>query len=186
MSPARRLPEFLRPAESRSLLRAATDPRDALLLLCGLGAGLRVAEITHLRIEDVDLAGGTIFVRQGKGAKDRYIPCPAFLLQALAAWIGERQTGWVFPGRKAGKPLTTRAVEYIVERLKEDAELVRRVHPHCLRHSYATGLLNAGADIMQVRDLLGHSSVATTQVYLSVCSDRLRATVDRLELPGAK
>jgi integrase/recombinase XerD len=98
---SRRLPEFLRPAESDALLVAAAQQRaaerDRLILLCGLGAGLRVGEIVNLRIEDVDVTGRIVFVRLGKGKRDRYVPIPDVLSNALAKWIGDRPSGWLFP-----------------------------------------------------------------------------------------
>lgn len=188
---SRRLPEFLRPAESDALL-AATDQqraaeRDRLILLCGLGAGLRVSEIVRLRVEDVELAGRTIFVRLGKGKRDRYVPIPDGLVSALTAWIGQRRTGWVFPSpRKPDAPLTRRAVGYLVAKLKRAAGLVKEIHPHTLRHSYATQLLRAGADVKELQQLLGHADLATTSIYLHVMVDRLHGVVNKLSIGESK
>jgi integrase/recombinase XerD len=187
---SRRLPEFLRPAESDALLAAAAQQRaaerDRLILLCGLGAGLRVSEIVSLRIEDVDAAGRIVFVRLGKGKRDRYVPIPDVLANALAKWIGDRPSGWLFPSpRKADAPLTPRAVGYLVAKLAKVARLVKDVHPHTLRHSYATQLLRAGADVKELQQLLGHADLATTAVYLHVVVDRLHGVVNKLAIGGA-
>src|SRR5262249_36261674 len=179
----RRLPEFLRPAESDALLSAATRRRDRLILLISLGAGLRVSEITKLRIEHVDTVASTIFVSQGKGKKDRYVPIPSWLCAALREWIGKRGTGWMFPSpRKEGRPLTTRAVQYMTHKITAAAGLIKHVHPHTLRHSYATNLLRSGADLPDIQRLMGHANLATTAVYLHVAVERLAPTVERLSV----
>src|SRR5438132_6762020 len=113
---ARRLPKFLRPAEGEALLAAAATERDRVLQLLGRYCGLRVSELVGLRVEDLDLDGGLLFVNQGKGGKDRYVPIPARIEGDLRAWVGARlltgalHSGWLFPGRKPGSHLTTRAV----------------------------------------------------------------------------
>jgi integrase/recombinase XerD len=187
--PARkRLPEFLRPAESEAIVSAPVSERDRLILLCGLGAGLRCSEIVRLRIEDIDAAGPgpQLKVQLGKGKKDRYVPLPPFLVAALARWIGDRRIGWVFPSpRKPDRPLTTRAVQYLVGRVKGLAGIVRRCSPHTLRHSYATDLLRSGADITEVQELLGHSSPNVTARYLHCDPSRLQGVVARLSLGRA-
>ena len=185
-APNRRLPEFLRPPEAKALIAAAKSERDRLIALVGLGAGLRCSEIVRLRVEDVDVAGQVLFVRLGKGKRDRYVPMPLLLANALRVWIGDRLTGWVFPSpRKADRPLTTRAVQYLVGRLKVAARIVRRCSPHTMRHSYATDLLRNRADITEVQRLLGHSSPNTTSRYLHCDPTRLQGVVDRLSIGEA-
>ncbi len=183
---SRRLPEFLRPHEADALLAAATRPRDRTLILVGLGAGLRCAEITALRVEDIDLADGLIFVRQGKGKKDRYVCTPPFLTAALVGWIGDRRTGWVFPSPVLpGKPISTRAVRLLLARLRAAAGIVRRCHPHTLRHSYSVGLMRSGADLPSISALLGHSSVmVTARTYMHCDTTLLKGVVGRLAPPG--
>ncbi len=175
----KRLPHSLRGDEPDRLLVATRGPRDRLLVLFGLYLGLRCAEIVCRRVEDLDLAGGVCQVRRGKGDRDRAVPIPARLRPELAAWLDGR-SGWVFPGRGRAGHLTTRGVQKVVAAAARRAGIARHVHPHALRHSYATRLLRTGADILEVRDLLGHASIATTQLYLSSEPERLRAAVDRL------
>lgn len=180
---SRRLPEFLRPPEAAALLESARSPRDRLIVLCGLGAGLRCSEITRLRVEDVDTAGRLLFVRQGKGKKDRYVCMPALLCSAMRGWIGERRVGWLFPSpRFPDRPLTTRAVQYLAERMQLAARIVRRCNPHVWRHSYATDLIRNGADITEVQQLLGHSSPNVTARYLHCDLSRLGGVVERLSI----
>ncbi len=178
---ARRLPVFLRPAQADQVIAVAKTDRDRLILQLGLYCGLRVSEICKLRIEHLDLDQGTLLVELGKGKKDRYVPIPARILGDIERWVEDRRSGYLFPSpRKAGQPLTTRAVQYLVEAVGKRADLPKRISPHKLRHSYATRLLSTGASLREVQELLGHSSVATTERYTHVLPERLRPAVDRL------
>lgn len=181
----KKLPEFLRPHESAALVRAAgasrNAARDRLILLLGLAAGLRCAEILHLRMEHLDLTVPQLAVRGGKGGKDRFVALPAFLAAELRAWVGAAAEGWLFPSpKRAGRPLTTRAVRYLAARLRAAAGVVRRANPHVWRHSYACELLRTGALLTEIQQLLGHSSIAVTSVYLHCDAARLQPAVERL------
>lgn len=183
----RRLPNFLPDDEPEKLLAATTRQRDRLMLLLMLYCGLRVSEMRKLQIPHLDFKRRSLWVRHGKGDKDRVVPLPRKLVGPLRAWVGARTAGYVFPSPRGdgSKPLSSRAVQRLMKRLAVAAGLPnalepRRVRPHALRHSYATRLLRTGADIIEVRDLLGHGSVATTQIYLHSDSERLADAVDRL------
>lgn len=183
--PRRRLPTFFRAAEADALLQAAGDGRDRLILLCGLLLGLRVSEICKLEVGDVDLERRTVAIRHAKGDRDRVQPIPARLVDELHRWLGDRREGPVFPSPRGGGRLSSRAVQRLMKRLGKTAGLAgidtpRKITPHKLRHTYATNLLERGATIREVQDLLGHSSVATTEIYTHVLPDRMRAAVDRL------
>jgi len=178
----KRLPTFLADREPEALLRAASRERDRLLLMVGLYVGLRVAELCALRVEHLDFARRTLFVREGKGKKDRCLPIPRYLVGPLRGWVGARQEGFVFPSPRGGR-LTTRAVQKLVKRLAMKADLraadePRRCTPHKLRHAFATRMLERGADIITVRDALGHASVATTQIYCHSTPERLRSAME--------
>jgi len=179
-----KLPTFLTEAEANRLLAAARSPRDRCLFAVMLLAGLRVAEACALRVERVNLERGELLVFRGKNGKDRLLPIGARLLPILRSWIGDRTEGYLFPGRKPGRPLTTRAAYNAVCDAASRAGITRpdaqRISPHKLRHSCATNLLATGADITVVRDILGHSDVSVTSVYLHCSADRLRGAVDRL------
>jgi integrase/recombinase XerD len=186
-----RLPVFFLPAQASALLAAAEEPREFMLVLSGLYLGLRVDELVKLRITDVDLVGRSVFVQLGKGKKDRYVPVPPDLAGALEEWIGDRPDGWLFPGRNPAKPLTCRAVQKIMKRLAIRAQLPgaavpRKCTPHKMRHTYATMLLDSGANLLEVQELLGHASLSTTQIYLHVMPGRLKSAVDRLRFGDTK
>jgi integrase/recombinase XerD len=182
----RKLPVFLSQEEADRLVAAAVAPRDRLIVLCGLLLGLRVSEICGLRIERIDFSRGQVLIYQGKGGKDRYLPLHSRLSEPLQTWIAGRAEGWLFPSpKRKDQPLTTRAVQYLVQRLADQAGIRRpdptqRISPHKLRHSFASRLVEKGVDIVSVRDLMGHSSVAVTQVYLHCDSNRLRSEIARL------
>lgn len=181
----KRLPVFLKSAEPELIIRASTRNRDRVLLLVGLYCGLRVAELVNLQVGDLDFNRRTLFVRQGKGNKDRMVPIPKKILGPLRAHVAGRLTGYVFPSPRAGRRLSTRAVQLLVKKLAALAGLpeagkARYATPHKLRHAYATRLLEAGATVYEVRDLLGHSSIGVTETYLHSTPDRLVRAVDRL------
>jgi integrase/recombinase XerD len=181
---ARRLPLFLKDREPEAILRATRRERDRILLLAGLYCGLRVSELCRLDVADLDFGRRILFVRQGKGKKDRMVPIPRKLLGPLRAWVNARNSGPVFPSSHGGC-LTPRAVQLLVKRLAAAAGLpqaaqLRYATPHKLRHAYATRLLESGATIYEVRDLLGHSSIATTETYLHTTPERLSKAVDRI------
>ena len=174
----RRLPEFLRPAESDALLSAATRRRDRLILLIGLGAGLRVSEITKLRIEHVDTVASTIFVSQGKGKKDRALWLNPDTIELLREWRERRehQSELYFTTRDGG-PINSRYLRAMMERYSERAGLNRHCSPHTLRHTFATDLLKETGNVETVRKALGHSSISVTGIYLHVVDSELEAAM---------
>jgi len=185
MTRRRRLPTFFRPAEAETLLAALRSEQHRLIILTGLFLGLRVSEITHLDVADVDCDRGTVLVRHGKGDRDRQVPMPHRLWEGLRAWIGERKAGYLFPSPRGGGRLSSRSVQRLIKRAAGRAgiagvDVPRKITPHKLRHTYATRLLDTGANIREVQELLGHASVATTEIYCHVSGDRLRGAVDRL------
>jgi len=178
----KRLPVFLQADEPEALLRATRRERDRLLLMTLTYLGLRVAEACHLQVEDVDFRRRLLTVRQGKGAKDRCLPLPRRLAGPLRGWIGPRQTGPVYPSSHGGE-LTSRAVQLLVKRTAaraglRDALKPRRYHPHSLRHVFASRMLDRGATIEEVREALGHSSIAVTSVYLHSNPQHLREVME--------
>lgn len=181
----RRLPRPLHEAEAVALLKAASSERDRLVLLTGMLCGLRVSEITGLEVPDLDLDAGQLLVREGKGQKDRTVPIPTRLVAPLRQWIGSRTLGYVFASPRGGGRLTTRALQKMIKRVAvqaglPEAETARRFHMHRLRHTYGTNLHESGASLLEIRDLLGHASVSTAQIYTLASARRLRSAAERM------
>jgi site-specific recombinase XerD len=176
-----RLPRVLSGGEVSTLLdgpsQSALDRRDLAVLELLYAAGLRVSELCGLDRGDVDLRGRTVTVL-GKGSKQRRVPIHDTAVAALRAWLeGGRDEldgppEAVFVNQRAAR-LGPRDVRRILDR-----RAAAPTHPHALRHTYATHLLNGGADLRVVQELLGHASLATTQVYTHVSKERLRAVYD--------
>jgi site-specific recombinase XerD len=187
-----RLPNVLRAADAAALVEApaadveetadlrerAVALRDRAVLELLYGSGLRVAEVAGLTLDRVDLDRGRVIVL-GKGAKEREVPLSDFATEAVRGYLAEGRHRLMGPGSAAlffnrkGKPLGTRDIRSLVGRYGGRTLTGRRVSPHTLRHSFATHLLEGGADIRAVQELLGHASVATTQRYTHVSRTRL-------------
>jgi integrase/recombinase XerD len=163
-------------------LEAALPGRDRTLLDVAYSCGLRLQELLGLKVGDIDSARMVLHIRQGKGQKERLVPLSPRLLAALRAYWREcRPATWLFPGIKATLPLTDGTVQRICKRTARRAALTKRVHPHTLRHSFATHLLEAGVDLLSVQALLGHSHFNTTAKYLHVSMRRLSQLPQLLE-----
>ena len=180
------------PAEEPSAVdpvQRAVQLRDAAVLELLYSSGLRVSELVALDLGGIDMAQGTVRVR-GKGDKERIVPVGVPALEALRVWeeqgrpvLADRGQGGspqraLFLGVRGGR-LGDRAVRTLVDRYAARAGIARHISPHTLRHSAATHLVEGGADLRSVQDFLGHSSLATTQIYTHVSAERLRSTVDQ-------
>lgn len=181
----RKLPVWITPDELGRLVAAAPTHRDLVLLMVMGYQGTRVAETVSLRIGHVDFAKREMFIYQGKNKKDRLLPLSKHLEPVLREWIGDRTEGWVFPSPlDPSKHLSTRAVQLLMRRVCKAAavhrpEGTKQPTPHSLRHGFATHLLDQRADLREVQELLGHSSVAVTQLYTHLTTGRLRGAIDR-------
>jgi site-specific recombinase XerD len=177
------LPCVLSPDEVLRLFEAAAPGRDRVLLQTAYACGLRIGELLHLHVADIDSARMVIHVRQGKGAKDRLVPLSQRLLDDLRRyWQQYRPTTWLFPGAFPDRPLTASNVQRLCQRLVTRAGISKPATPHTLRHSYATHLLEAGVDVVTLQKLLGHRDLSTTAHYLHLTTDRLRQTPSLLDL----
>lgn len=177
------LPSVLAPQEVLRLIDAAETPRDRLFLQVAYGCGLRLSELLHLQVADIDSARMVIHVRQGKGAKDRLVPLSQRLLEELRVyWRQYRPSTWLFPGDKPGQPITGSNMQRRFGRLVKRVGLSKHCSLHTLRHSYATHLLEAGVDLLTLKTLLGHKTLETTTRYLHVNTQRLRQTPSLLDL----
>lgn len=162
-------------------LQRARDLRDQALLEVLYGSGLRVSELCGMRTPDTDLLGRRVTV-WGKGSKQRMVPLSEPSVQALAAWLhdgrplmaSDARVGDLIFVNQRGNPLTPRDVRRVIDRRS-----VEPTHPHALRHTFATHLLDGGADLRSVQELLGHEDLATTQIYTHISRERLRDVFER-------
>lgn len=183
------IPRFLYEQEmdvlfSISNLQDPLGQRNQAILEMLYGTGIRVSELCQIQLQDLDFSIGTVLVN-GKGKKQRYVPFGSFVSQSVASYIqdgrqklmeklqGENSHPYLFVNHR-GKPLTPRGVRYILNQLFEDSAVKLHLHPHMLRHSFATHLLNRGADLRSVQELLGHSHLSSTQIYTHVSKEQLR------------
>ena len=185
------IPKALSEVEVESLLEAsdsagATGLRDRAILEVLYGSGLRISELAGLSFGDVDVDGGLLRV-MGKGSKERIVPLGRFAVSALGRWCSPLGRAHFVPARYAtrddadaiflstrGRRMSRQAIWVVVNRCAMRAGLSDRVTPHVLRHSFATHLLDHGADIRVVQELLGHASITTTQIYTKVSAEHLR------------
>jgi len=178
----RLLPCVLSPEEVQRFLDAACPGRDRTLLEVTYACGLRLKELLGLQVVDIDSARMVLHIRHGKGQKERLLPLSPRLLELLRSyWREYRPALWLFPGIKPAVALTDGTVQRICQRTARRAGLTKRVHPHALRHSFATHLLEAGVDLLSVQALLGHSHFNTTAKYLHVSMRRLQQLPALLE-----
>ena len=186
-SPAKRLPKALPLADVEAILEAAGAAgttlalRDRALLEVLYGTGARISEAVGLDVDDLDTVDGTVLLR-GKGSKERLVPVGSYALEAVDAYLVRGRpelvavgsgTAALFLNARGGR-LSRQSAWAVLVRAAERAGVTRDVSPHTLRHSFATHLLDGGADVRVVQELLGHASVTTTQVYTLVTVDNLR------------
>jgi integrase/recombinase XerD len=182
------VPEVLSVEEAARLLAAAPGLKYKAALSVAYGAGLRVSEVAHLKVDDIDSKRMLIRVEQGKGRKDRNAMLSPQLLELLRLWWREARRrsvmlphGWLFPGRSYTDPISTRQLNRAVHEAAEAAGIRKRVHPHTLRHSFATHLLEQDVDIRVIQVLLGHSKIDTTALYTKVATRTIRAVTSPLD-----
>ena len=186
---ARKLPQVLDPDEAARLVEVPTDVplglRDRALLELFYSSGLRLSELCGLRWHDLDLAEGVVTVL-GKGSRQRVVPVGSHARNALHAWragSAAAADAFVFPGRNGA--ITPRAVQLRLRQLAQRQGLFKRVHPHLLRHSFASHVLESSGDLRGVQELLGHADIATTQIYTHLDFQHLAKVYDAAH-PRAK
>ncbi len=162
-------PKVLAKEEVRSLLAATENLKHRAMLMLAYGLGLRLGEVIALTPQDIDSKRMALYVRGGKGKKDRDLPLPESLLQLLREQFRQyRPVTFLFEGQNPGEPYSERSLQMVIKTAAARAGIQRPVTMHMLRHSYATHLLEAGTDIRVIQDLLGHSSIKTTEIYTHV------------------
>jgi len=176
------LPIILSPAEVATLLTTPRNLKQRAILTTLSAAGLRVSELCQLQVTDIDSARMVLRVRQGKGQHDRSVMLSPKLLPLLRHyWQQHKPRPWLFPGTPGTRPITARMVHRICRDAGQAAHLPKAIHPHLLRHSFATHLLEAGVDLRRIQLLLGHRSLRTTSRYLHVTPHALHATPSPLD-----
>jgi integrase/recombinase XerD len=176
-----RLPRVLTAAELMAFFAALPQPKYRALFMTCYAAGLRLGEACHLQVEDIDSRRMVIRVR-GKGNRERLTLLSPRLLDALRAyWRLAKPTTWLFPGAKAQHPILTKTARSAFHSARVAADLPAVYTPHSLRHSFATHLLDAGADLVLIQALLGHRSVNTTSRYTHVSVQRIQQTSSPLD-----
>ena len=188
VSHPRKLPVVLSPDEVARLLDATTCLKHQAARSGAYGAGLRVAEVAHRKVADIDSERMLLRVERGKGGQYRNAMLSGDLLTLLRQWwkVGRQQgvmhrDGWLFPGQHAMKPISTRQLHRIVVEAAHAADIAKRVGPHTLRHSFATHLLEDGVDIRVIQALLGHAKLENTAFYTKVATRTVRAVVSPLD-----
>jgi site-specific recombinase XerD len=182
-----KLPTILTVAEVHRLLESMSSAKHRAIVMTAYGAGLRVSEVCKLRFEDIDAERMVIHVKGAKRGRERHTILSPRLLEALREYCRRfRPKGpELFPGRRAGTTLTRAAVHKALKDAHTAAGITKRISPHCLRHSFATHLLESGVDLRTVQVLLGHASMRSTLIYLHVTMARvqsLRSPLDALPL----
>ena len=194
-----KIPLVMSPDEMKRLLAVATSLKARVLLSLGYGCGLRGGEVIRLKVKDIDRAQNIIRVEQSKGRKDRHVMLSPEMLALLRQWWKVRpsrydagislQERWLFPGIRAGKPMTTRQLSRLFHEATDAAGIKKSVTLHALRHSFATHLLEDGKDIRVIQALLGHDKLETTARYTRVATGiiaKIESPLDRLSQPRKK
>ncbi|WOV86129.1 tyrosine recombinase XerC [Sporosarcina oncorhynchi] len=182
-----RLPAFFYEEELAALFSVGDgcspkSLRNQALLELLYATGIRVSELVAISLRDIDNALGIVKV-MGKGSKERYIPFGSFAMEALESYLAVGRPSLmknknhqnVFVNLR-GDPITARGVRHVLNGMMEEAAIHRKIHPHMLRHSFATHMLSNGADMRTVQELLGHSQLSSTQVYTHITKEHLRKT----------
>lgn len=179
-----KLPTILTPQEVLRIIDATPNLKHKAILSTVYSAGLRVSEAAHLQISDIHSHNMRILIRQAKGNKDRYtLLAEKNLLLLRQYWKEYRPRHWLFPGMPDAKPIAIRSIQEIFKKARIAAGISNKVSIHTLRHCFATHLLNEGADILQIKELLGHADIQSTTVYLHLTHAQVLGLKSPLDLP---
>jgi len=187
-----KIPLVMSPDETRRLLAVASSLKVRVLLGLGYGCGLRAGEVVRLKVKHIDSAQRIIRIEQSKGRKDRHVMLSPETLDLLRQWWKARpryydagvplEERWLFPGRRRGKPMSTRQLNRLFHEASDAAGIKKSVTLHALRHSFATHLLERGTDIRIIQALLGHDKLDTTARYTRVATGLIASVESPLDL----
>lgn len=188
---SKKLPVVLGPEEVKALIDAASTPTYYTILTVLYGTGMRRTEASRLLVSDIDSERMVIHVHQGKGGRDRDVPMTPNLLSVLRQyWLFKKPKVYLFPSphREGGQeqPISDKTVWYAVREAAKRAGITKRIGPHTLRHSFATHLMESGADLRTIQLLLGHACLEHTTVYLHLSQRHLKAAINPLDQLGLK
>jgi site-specific recombinase XerD len=188
---SQKIPQVMSPDETRKLLAVAYSLKARVMLSLCYGCGLRAGEVVRLKVKHIDSAQRIIRIEQSKGRKDRNVMLSPEMLDLLRQWWKARvafdsttpvQERWLFPGRRPGKPMTTRQLSRLFHETANEAGIKKSVTLHALRHSFATHLLERGTDIRIIQALLGHDKLDTTARYTRVATGMIANIESPLDL----
>ena len=193
----RQIPVVLSPEEVTRMIDGTANLRHRTILMTLYSTGARCSELCHLRPEDLDKERMVVRIRQGKGGKDREVPLSPKLLEQLRIYYRsvKRRNGWMFPSlqtRRPDQPITQKAVWHACREATQRAGIRKAVHPHTMRHSFATHLFENGAELPVIQTLLGHADPRDTMIYLHLATRKLREapnpleTIRRASTPGGE
>ncbi|SNT37113.1 Site-specific recombinase XerD [Ekhidna lutea] len=176
-----KLPEVLSVEEVQAIFKVTTNLKHKAILVTIYSAGLRIGELTQLKIGDIDSSSMRIWVREGKGVKDRLTVLSPLLLELLRMYFQKyNPRKWLFEGPE-GNPYGASSIRKILNRSVEKVGIRKKVVPHTLRHSFATHLLENGTNLRYIQELLGHTSAKTTEIYTHVSSKKLDEVLSPLD-----
>lgn len=179
------LPEILSRDEVLSLINSTSNLKHKAVLSTAYSAGLRVSEIAHLKVKDIDSANMRIIVRQGKGGKDRYTLLSKNNLLILREYYKAfKPAEWLFPGAVPSNPVSIRTLQTIFKDAVRRTGITKNVSIHTLRHCFATHMLNNGANVVTIKDLLGHGSIDTTCKYLHLTHSQVLGVKSPFDYAG--
>ena len=167
------IPVILTSEEIKRLIDFTNNIKHKLIIKILYGCGLRVSEIINLKKEDINFNEGLIKIRLAKGRKDRFVKIPDSVFNELKNYYELVKEDILFPSSRGGK-LTTATIRKIIKNSSKKVGIKKDIHPHSLRHSFATHLLEAGTDLRIIQKLLGHSDIKTTQIYLQVSNQSIK------------
>jgi len=177
---SKKLPVVLTKDEIRKMIDSGRNRKHKLMIMLMYSSGLRLSELLNLKVGDLELEEKIGWVRSGKGAKDRLFLLSSRLIEELKDYLqNKRDSDYVFTGRNGR--MTPRNVQKIIKKIAIDAGIEKDVHPHILRHSFATHMLESGENIRNIQILLGHSNLNTTQLYLNVSNEELKKIKNPLD-----
>ena len=175
----RKLPEVLTKEEVSKLINSAETRKSRLILSLLYSSGLRVSELVNVKPSDINFSENTGWVREGKGSKDRMFMLSPGLVIELKEYLKKKENSKYLFSQK--EPLTTRNIQKIVKHVRQRSEIQKKVTPHTLRHSFATHLLESGVNIRKIQVLLGHASIATTELYTHISGEDLKKIANPLD-----